>query len=130
VSAVQQPLGMLLCDDLIFASRIAGEARAQGVTIKAARSAEVLEQMAREQAPSCVVLDLALAGPVIADVVKRLRTGMSPRIIAYGSHVDTATLRAAREAGCDVVLPRSKFVEELPRAIADWARATASGPNP
>ena len=46
-----------------------------------------------------------------------------PRMVAYGSHVDAAVLRAAREAGCDPVLPRSKFVEELPRALPEWMRA-------
>ena len=121
---------LLLSDDLIFSSRISAEARAQGITIKTARSAEELEVLARKQSPHCVIVDLALAGPVIADLVPRLRAAGTPRIIAYGSHVDTATLRAARDAGCDVVLPRSKFVEELPRAIADWARESASGPTP
>ena len=43
-----------------------------------------------------------------------------PRVVAYGSHVETETLRKAREAGCDPVLPRSKFVEELPAKLREW----------
>jgi hypothetical protein len=43
-----------------------------------------------------------------------------PRVIAYGSHVEAATLHAAREAGCDLVLPRSRFVEELPVSLGAW----------
>jgi hypothetical protein len=43
-----------------------------------------------------------------------------PRVVAYGSHVDTATLKAARASGCDPVLPRSKFVEDLPRELPRW----------
>jgi CheY-like chemotaxis protein len=121
---------LLLSDDLIFSSRIAGEARAQGVTVKTARSVEALEALARQPSPRCVLLDLALAGPVIGELVRRLRDGGVPRVVAYGSHVDTATLRAAREAGCDVVLPRSQFVEELPRALGEWFRETAGGPSP
>ena len=34
--------------------------------------------------------------------------------MAYGSHVDKARLDQARAAGCDEVLPRSKFSTELP----------------
>jgi hypothetical protein len=45
-----------------------------------------------------------------------------PRVVAYGSHVDAQGLAAARAAGCDLVLPRSKFVEELPTALALWLR--------
>jgi len=33
-----------------------------------------------------------------------------------------ATLKAARAAGCDRVLPRSQFVEELPAELRDKAR--------
>ena len=43
-----------------------------------------------------------------------------PRVVAYGSHVDTASLQAARTAGCDPVLPRSKFVKELELGLKEW----------
>ena len=43
-----------------------------------------------------------------------------PSVVAFGSHVDAERLRAARAAGCDRVLPRSKFVEELETDIAKW----------
>jgi CheY-like chemotaxis protein len=113
-------MGLLLSDDLIFTSRIVGEARALGLTIKAARSAEVLLALATKEAPACVVVDLANPGLVLSELMRQLGERGKPRVVAYGSHVDTATLRAAREAGCDPVLPRSKFVEELPTALAHW----------
>jgi hypothetical protein len=40
--------------------------------------------------------------------------------MAYGAHVDAAGLWAARQAGCDIVLPRSAFVEELPFRLPEW----------
>ncbi len=116
------PVGLLLSDDLLFTSRITGTASALGLTVKAARSAEGLETLAQEQIPGCVIVDLAHPTLDIAALIPRLRASCSPmpRIVAYGSHVDTATLRKAREAGCDVVLPRSKFVEELPNKLGEW----------
>jgi hypothetical protein len=49
--------------------------------------------------------------------------------VAYGPHVHAAALRAAREADCDPVLPRSKFVEDLPRALPAWMTGQrAEGP--
>jgi CheY-like chemotaxis protein len=115
------PLGLLLSDDLLFSSRITGTARSLGLTVKAARSIAGLLDLAREQPPTCVLVDLGNPGLVLADLLQRLRelTVESgdpyrvpmPRIVAYGSHVDAATLRAAREAGCDPVLARSRFVE-------------------
>jgi CheY-like chemotaxis protein len=119
-----EPVGLLLCDDMIFTSRITGTARAQGITVKPARSTADLLSLVAQQCPTCVILDLANPGLQIVDLLEHLRTTCSPRptVVAYGSHVDTATLRNAREAGCDVVLPRSKFVEDLPRALAEWMK--------
>jgi CheY-like chemotaxis protein len=116
------PEGLLLCDDLIFTSRITGTARGLGLTVRAARSADALIELARQSPPRGVLIDLANPGLVLPELLRRLAEvcPAMPRVVAYGSHVDTATLKAAREAGCDPVLPRSKFVEELPRALPEW----------
>ncbi|HEY7159119.1 MAG TPA: response regulator [Gemmataceae bacterium] len=116
------PSGLLLCDDLLFASRITGEARALGLSVKPARSLEKLLEFADQETPSCVLVDLAFPGLDLPELFRRLgEVGHpSPRVVAYGSHVDAEGLRAARSAGCDPVLPRSKFVEELPHALTQW----------
>src|SRR5438132_1411407 len=118
------PLGLLLSDDMIFTSRITGTARDLGLSVKPARSLEVLKALIHQQVPRCIIIDLGHPGLSIADFMQNLgKIGTPrPRVIAYGSHVDTATLRTAREAGCQAVLPRSKFVEELPRALPEWMR--------
>ena len=46
----------------------------------------------------------------------------APMVIGYGSHVAAAALQAAREAGCDLVVPNSKFVELLPTDLAEWMK--------
>jgi CheY-like chemotaxis protein len=122
------PVGLLLSDDLIFTSRVSGTARALGVAVQPARSSQALEEAARRQTPRCVLVDLGNPGLVIADLIRRLQECCMPmpKVVAYGSHVDTATLKQAREAGCDIVWPRSKFVEELPQALPAWFGKPAS----
>jgi CheY-like chemotaxis protein len=117
--------GLLLCDDLIFTSRVTGTARDLGFVIRTARSPESLRELLAQDQPACIVLDLANPGLAIADLMSTLREmgGLRPRVIAYGSHVDTATLKAARAAGCDKVLTRSQFVEELPVHLREWMSA-------
>ncbi len=124
------PLGLVLSDDLLFTSRILGTARDLGLRFRSARSAANLETLAEQEAPRCVLLDLSNPGLDIAQLLQnfRARCHPMPRVVAYGSHVDTATLRAGREAGCDPVLPRSKFVEELPKALPEWM-ATPNEPD-
>jgi CheY-like chemotaxis protein len=116
-----QPVGLLLCDDLIFTSRISGTARDLGLKVRPARSMDVLLAQARQQPPRCIILDLGNASLNLGELTSQLRSlGPLPRLVAYGSHVDADSLRKAREAGCDPVLPRSKFVEELPTSLVQW----------
>jgi CheY-like chemotaxis protein len=115
-------VGLLLSDDLMFASRITGTARSLGLTVKPARSVDALENLARQESPRCVILDLANPSLHLSEFLGRLRetTSPRPRVVAYGSHVDAAGLKAARDAGCDIVLPRSAFVEQLPHKLVEW----------
>lgn len=116
------PLAYLLCDDLIFSSRITGTGRDLGLQVIPARSTELLQQMLAQKVPQAVIIDLANPGLDLPKLMAAIgeRGNPRPRVVAYGSHVDTATLKAAREAGCDPVLPRSKFVEVLPQELATW----------
>jgi DNA-binding NarL/FixJ family response regulator len=109
-------MNYLLSDDLLFASRIRGVADAHELPLQTLRSSgELLER----ETPTCVILDLQNPGLEIEAVVKALKA-KDIFVVAYGSHVDAATLHQARISGCDVVLPRSKFVEELPTALPGW----------
>jgi CheY-like chemotaxis protein len=114
--------GLMLCDDLIFFSRVSGAARAAGLTVRMVRSAADLLTAARAAAPRGVIIDVHNPGldlPALLAELKEACPAM-PRVIAYGSHVEAAVLRAARAAGCDRVLPRSQFVEELEGKIGEW----------
>jgi CheY-like chemotaxis protein len=117
--------GLMLCDDLIFVSKVTGAAKALGLEVRAARDAAALVELARREAPGGVLIDLHNAGLDVAALLRELESacGKRPRVVGYGSHVEAATLHAARQAGCDLVLPRSKFVEELPVALAGWLGA-------
>ncbi len=117
--------GLLLSDDLIFTSRITGAGRHLGLSVTVARTVEALEARARREPPRCVLVDLAFPGLSLPDLIGRLREACPtmPRLVAYGAHVDAAGLRAARQAGCDVVLPRSAFVEQLSSQLPQWLSA-------
>jgi CheY-like chemotaxis protein len=116
------PVGLVLSDDLIFTSRITGTARDLGLIIKPARSVESLKQAVVRDCPTCIIVDLSFPGFEAAAFLKGLRElgTAQPRLVAYGSHVDAATLKTAREAGCDPVMPRSQFVDELRKRLPEW----------
>ena len=62
-----------------------------------------------------VVIDLARHG----DAVARVRQASPDAfIVAFGSHVDADRMLAARAAGADRVLPRSRFFRDPAVAVA------------
>ncbi len=115
------PPGLLLSDDLIFASRITGTARAVGLEVRQVRALDRLVETVQQVGARCVIVDLAFSGLALAELMRRFGEMESPpRVVAYGSHVDAGSLNAARAAGCQPSLPRSKFVEDLSRDLPRW----------
>ena len=57
-----EPHGLMLCDDLMFTSKVTGTARAVGVIVTAIRTVERLVALAATEPPSCVILDLHKIG--------------------------------------------------------------------
>ena len=116
-----RPLVYLLCDDLVWSSRLAAGFQAAGAVVRVARDCPELLRLAGEAPAACVVLDLTVAGPSVADLVRHLRRQSTPPyLVAYGPHVDTQALTAARDAGCDLVVPRSKLAELVREAAPVW----------
>jgi hypothetical protein len=69
--------------------------------------------------PSVILVDLSAAELVAPAALVDYQRIAGPDVwfIAFGSHVDTKSLDAARAAGCHVVLPRSRFAAELPQLL-------------
>src|SRR5262249_15007710 len=111
-----------LVDDLMFASQIQGLARAAGIQLQWVRNADKAIELARANRPACIILDVNLIGSAIGDLVAGLKAAGDsvPALIGFGSHVDAASLHRAREAGCDLVMPRSKLVQEIAANLPGW----------
>lgn len=119
--------GLMLCDDLIFFSRVSGAARAAGLTVRMVRTASDLLKAAHDAPPSGVIVDVHNPGLDLPELLAGLKGACPamPRVIAYGSHVEAAVLRSARQAGCDQVMPRSQFVKELEAKVGVWLTPAA-----
>lgn len=116
------PAGLMLSDDLLFVSKVTATARAHGLTVAVARTAAQAVESARRTPPTGVLVDLHNPGLDLPGFLAELTAtcSMMPRVIGYGSHVDVETLKAARAAGLDRVMPRSQFVTELEVSLSDW----------
>jgi DNA-binding response OmpR family regulator len=108
-------LCLVLSDDLLDSSRIAGHATAAGLDVLTCRDSNGLLAAIGRQ-PTLALLDLHNPELVVETVVPALRAA-GVRVLGFGSHVDVARLKAARAAGCDEVLPRSAFFEGLDQRL-------------
>jgi hypothetical protein len=109
---------LLLTRDLFFSSKITGTGQLLGLTIKACGGLELFGQWLADPADpvAAVILDLG-SGMAPADVAAAIPSGQTVKMLAFGSHVDVAAMNAAREAGFEPVLPRSRFTAELPQLL-------------
>src|SRR5262245_61463462 len=116
--------GLLLCDDLIFSSKIAATARAHHLNLRVCKSVEALLAL-KDSSPAVLILELDHSDFDVEELLRQFQP--RPRVIAYGSHVNVERLKAARKAGCDLVLPRSAFVEKLESDLPAWFTPSSSG---
>lgn len=100
--------------DLFFQSRIAAAARASGRRVRFVASEEAIDV----ERPALALVDLDAQADVMA-MIGALKARAIDPVVAFGPHLDTENRKAARAAGADRVLAKSKFVEELPRMMQD-----------
>lgn len=101
--------------DLFFVSKITAAAKRVGVPVEFVSSEPELLQKT-ESLPALLLLDLNAARLNPVSLVARLKGDplrRDVRVVAFLSHVQTDLRRAADQAGCDLVLPRSVFSQQL-----------------
>jgi CheY-like chemotaxis protein len=108
---------LLISRDLFFVSKVTGTASSLGVRIQVAAEAQAAAQLVSTENFQCIFIDLADQGLDVSAFFASLKPGLSVPVIAFGSHVATARLQAARDAGCTEVMPRSRFSSSLPELL-------------
>ena len=114
---------IMFSQDLFFGSKVTGTAGAMGLHVELEADIERGLSKLAGGGYRCVILDLAMPGLSPADVVAAVKSSTAtdrPRVIAFGAHVHTARLEEAREAGCDEVMPRSRFSAELTKILSQY----------
>ncbi len=106
-----QPGGRVLvvCSDLFFSTQVANMVRQAGfeavLEMQSARAIGLLSSGCWEG----VVVDVEAAGLDVPALIASLGEEPRPRVVAFGPHVHTAKLDAARDAGCAAILTRGQI---------------------
>ncbi len=101
-----------LMDDLFFQMKLAETAKQMGVEVKVATNGEALEGLMSSE-PKLVIVDLNARSQPLRAIEKLRQTRKDVRVVGFLSHVQTELAAQAQAAGCNEVLPRSSFTQNL-----------------
>jgi hypothetical protein len=109
-------------DDLFFLAKIQETARKMNVKVEFVKTdKELQEKMGQNGAdkPSLIIFDLNNVGAKPLTTIPKLKSKLkkATNIIGFVSHVQGDLKMKAQEAGCDMVLPRSAFSQNLPQLL-------------
>ncbi|MFA9478217.1 hypothetical protein ACERK3_07895 [Phycisphaerales bacterium AB-hyl4] len=116
------------CADLIFATRIRATADSLGLVTRPVRNPDMLRSRldqiddGKPNAPvTALLLDLDTGEPGLALIEQVKQHDPAIPVVAFGAHVATELLAAARERGADSVMPRGAFTSQLPALLQQYA---------
>jgi len=109
-------------DDLFFLAKIQETARKMNVKVEFVKTdKDILDRMKSngEEKPSLIIFDLNNANAKPLTLIPKLKTKLKKdtSIIGFLSHVQGDLKQKAHEVGCDMVLPRSAFSQNLPNLL-------------
>ncbi len=109
---MSSPKVLAVVEDLFFTVKINESAKRAGVPIAFVKSQrDALDQAAEH--PSLIILDLNFEAVKPVELIRELKNVTKTQLIGYVSHVQGDLKQAAQEAGCDMVLARSAFSQNL-----------------
>ena len=106
-----------LMDDIFFQMKVAETAKHLGIEFKVATNTNALLGLL-EPRPQLVIVDLNARNQPIDAIVKLRAASKDIRVVAFLSHVQRELAEQARNAGCDEVMPRSSFTQNLAEILS------------
>lgn len=108
-------------DELFFMAKIQETARKLNVKVQFCKTEkDLLEHLKQngEEKPSLIIFDMNSVGAKPLTLIPKLKSKLKKTsIIGFLSHVQGDLKQKAHEAGCDMVLPRSAFSQNLPQLL-------------
>ncbi len=109
-------------DELFFQAKIQETARKLNVKVEFLKTEQELSDRLKQngdEKPSLIIFDLNSSSVKPLTLIPKLKTKLKKgtSIIGFLSHVQGDLKLKAHEAGCDMVVPRSAFSQNLPQLL-------------
>lgn len=109
--------------DLMFIVKIQEAAKRAGLEAVFVRTQEDALQQAKGN-PAVIIMDLNAVGLDPLQIIEQLKLDSDTskiNLLGYVSHVQADLKHAAQEKGCDMVIARSAFSQNLPTILRRYA---------
>ena len=110
---------LAVLDDLFFTVKINESAKRAGLPVEFIKSEQDVLEKAKTH-PALIIIDLNYAGIDSLKLVQDLKAAEDTKkvqLLGYLSHVQGELKQKAQEAGCNMVLARSAFSQNLPQIL-------------
>jgi PleD family two-component response regulator len=108
---------MAVVTDLFFSVKLTDAAKRAGLSLEFVKdSNEILEKA--KTLPSLIIFDLNFEAVNPVKLITKLKESSETKgisLIGYLSHIQVDLKQQAQEAGCDMVLARSAFSQNMPQ---------------
>ena len=104
-----------MVSDLFFSVKLSEAAKRCGLALEFVKDPKELLEKAKEK-PTLIVFDLNFDSVDPLKLINRLKSQAATKgvsLLGYLSHVQGELKQSAQEAGCDMVLARSAFSQNL-----------------
>lgn len=111
-------------DDLFFSSKIREAAKALDLDLEFVKNPDGLKEKILSETPSLIIFDLNSKAGNPLENIKNIKSAGELKqvpVIGFLSHVQTELKEEADRAGCDVVIPRSKFSKNLREILTKYS---------
>ena len=108
---------LAVVNDLFFSVKLTEAAKRNGLTLEFIKEGKLLLEKAGEK-PSLIIFDLNFEAVEPLKLISELKgqpltKGIS--LIGYLSHIQADLKQQAQQAGCDMVMARSAFSQNMPQ---------------
>jgi CheY-like chemotaxis protein len=107
---------MAVVEDLFFTVKINDAAKKAGMTVEFVKEEEAILEKAKEK-PSLIIFDLNLGKIAPLKIISKLKSSEELKdisLIGFVSHVQGELKQKAQDSGCDMVMAKSAFSQNLP----------------
>lgn len=115
-------------DDLFFSSKIREAAKTLEIEVEFVKKPDGLNEKISSEKPSVIIFDLNSRFGSPLEIIKKIKSASELKripVIGFLSHVQIELKKEAHRAGCDLVIPRSRFSNDMIEMLRKYSTLPA-----